>query len=210
MIFGTGSPRFIYNHSLPGEVTVDLDHAKVLDFTPETEYVEQVSLIDGQIERFSCGASWTVRILVHLFKYAIEMMWVQWEDKNGDPMYDRDGHPIKVQVPTPETASNPGVYETYQQIVGYIGKNVTLYLHRDGLPFLGSLTEDCLFTLKEVAPFFLTTTDFKDAAILTFENVEVTNALPVPGRYVQVPWFDSAGDQMYDEAHNPIYVQVLM
>ena len=173
MIFGIGSPRFIYNHTLPGEVTVDLDNAKILDFTPETEYVEQVSLIDGQTERFSRGASWTVRILIHLFKYT-------------DP-----------------TA-------IYQTIAGYIGKNVTLYMHRDGLPFLGSLMGDCLFTLKEVAPFFLTTTDFKDVAILTFENVEVSNALPTPGRYVSVPWYDANGDPMYDANHDQIYVQVLV
>ena len=129
-LWGTTAPRFIYHDNVTGEATVELDNARVLDVEPVTDYIELVSQIDGTSEMEGRGTAWTVRILVHLFKYA-------------DPA------------------------AAYAAIVSCRGHFGTLWLHRDGNQFPDAQTT---FTLKDVAPFHLTTTTFKDAAVLTFET----------------------------------------
>lgn len=76
----------------------------------------------------------------------------------------------------------------YGSIVAYKGRLLSLYLHRDGLPMLSTLTEDSYFELTEVKTFHMTTTDYKDAAILTFESVQELATqpvpMPLPGRWI--------------------------
>jgi hypothetical protein len=65
--------------------------------------------------------------------------------------------------PTPQTK--------YETIASYKGIPVTLYLHNDGPQFLHSASADALFVLKELTPFYLTTTDYKDGLLLLFESI---------------------------------------
>lgn len=60
---------------------------------------------------------------------------------------------------------NPSTaYSTFTALKGHFG---TLFLHRDGSQFPDASTT---FVVKDVSPFFLTTTDFKDAVVLLFES----------------------------------------
>ena len=131
-IFGTQCPRMIYHEGLGDQVTFDFDHARVLEYTPQSKYVDLVSEITGEREMILQGTDWEVRILVHLFKETLPDYWTA--------------------------------------LKAYKGKVVTLYLHKDGSdPFVASTHDDSTgFILQEIAPFFLETILWRDAAILTF------------------------------------------
>jgi len=159
MIFGYQAPRMIHNTT-----TVDLDHAKVISEEPTTDYVENVSQIDGQRSFANRGTSWTVKILVYLFKYA-------------DPL------------------------ATYQSIVAYKGLQVTLLPHRDGREFEGTS-----FILKEVTPFFMATTDYKDGLILEFQSASIPSSVILPGR--SMIKLDPSGEIERDPSGEPILVWV--
>jgi hypothetical protein len=77
---------------------------------------------------------------------------------------------VKYHLYKHTTAPTPaGKYST---IATYKGRLVTLYLHADGAPFYKTGTTDALFVLKEITPFFLTTTDYKDGLILLFVSAD--------------------------------------
>lgn len=68
------------------------------------------------------------------------------------------------------TAPTPAAF--YTTLTSYKGKQVSLYLHADGAQFYTAAATDAHFVLKEITPFYLTTTDYKDALILLFESVD--------------------------------------
>jgi hypothetical protein len=94
--------------------------------------------------------------------------------------------------------SNPTT--TFQAIIGFKGTAVVLYPHRDGREF-----QDILFILKEVKPFFLTTTDYKDGLMLEFESMTVVPALII-GRSITKT--DPDGHVITDADGNPQLVWV--
>jgi hypothetical protein len=67
--------------------------------------------------------------------------------------------------------SNPtGKFNT---IANYEGKPVTLWLHRDGAQYKQTDDEtDALFVLREVNPFYLNNTDYKDGLVLIFQSID--------------------------------------
>ena len=69
MIFGTGSPKFVYDpEGTP--VTVNLDYVVILTDKPEIDLVEHKSVINGHREFILQGKHWVYEIRLHLCKYA--------------------------------------------------------------------------------------------------------------------------------------------
>jgi hypothetical protein len=100
--------------------------------------------------------------------------------------------------------------QKYRDIAAFIGERVSFYRHREAVPMRASpvTNADMLFVLKELVPFFITNTDYKDGLRLVFESV--TDA-EVPGGMVLVPgesvvWTDPDGNIVTDPAGNPIMV----
>ncbi len=63
--------------------------------------------------------------------------------------------------------------QKFADIMAHMGKSVSLWLHRDGDPFLqADGTTDARFTLREVTPIYIETVQYRDGAILLFRSVD--------------------------------------
>jgi hypothetical protein len=133
-IWGVLAPKFVFDYGEGGEVTVNLDYAKVLSCQPETDYIEHKSGITGERAFIKRATHYEVQIAVNLFKY-----------------------------------SNPA--SKYGDIMTYHGAAVTLWLHRDGEEFKSGSSDDALFLLKEVEPFFHDMPNYPDYLVLTFVSL---------------------------------------
>ena len=79
---------------------------------------------------------------------------------------------VEVRYHLYKHTTSPTPAQKYTTITTYKGRQVTLYLHADGAPFYTSGTTDAHFVLKEVTPFHLTTTDYKDGLLLLFVSAD--------------------------------------
>jgi len=95
----------------------------------------------------------------------------------------------------------------YNEICAYKGREVVLYLHRDGFPFALELTNEGVlpapFVLKDVVPFFYETASYKDGLRLTFASVCAAGygeniMVAISGLYDSegIPLYDSDGKRL--------------
>lgn len=59
-----------------------------------------------------------------------------------------------------------------EELAFYKGKEITLWLHRDGNQFKNNDGDDCPFILDELEPFYLTTIDYQDAVRVKLISLE--------------------------------------
>jgi hypothetical protein len=66
-----------------------------------------------------------------------------------------------------------GMPDPYDRLVSALYDDaIVVYKHRDGNPFQDSAGADVPFVLYELNPYYMTTTDYKDALILKFKSMK--------------------------------------
>ncbi len=63
-------------------------------------------------------------------------------------------------------------YAKFTEINQYKGSKVTLYRHRDGLPFKNSAGANVEFMIEEINPSYLTTVNYEDVVLIKFRSVD--------------------------------------
>jgi hypothetical protein len=129
-IFGTGSPKFVYDPGGSSEHTCILDYSTIERDEPEVKVIKHESELTAErVYKFQ-GELWNFDVKVNLFKYgpasrskfmeiyAYKNKLVQlWRHSDGNKMVDSDGNPVMFYISevTPvQTRDVPGFPDVLQ------------------------------------------------------------------------------------------------